>query len=71
MRLISKDNIGAAKFEMSTDSERFRSMCDGHVMAGIPFVPASFYYEVVVRAVLATQDDLECKTWIPSVQNLL
>ncbi|KAF2275385.1 putative polyketide synthase [Westerdykella ornata] len=60
-----------AVFRLDPHADRFKSMLNGHVMAGQTLAPASLYFEVVARAALYLQSDKEAITYVPTVHDLL
>lgn len=51
-------------------SKRLHFLLTSHVVCGHTLLPASAYIEVVSRAALILQEDLEAKLWVPTVENL-
>lgn len=68
---FNNDKRTSAVFGISPQSDRFKSMLKGHVMAGQSLAPASLYFEVVARAALFLQSDTSATTWVPAVQDLV
>jgi malonyl CoA-acyl carrier protein transacylase/acyl carrier protein/SAM-dependent methyltransferase len=60
-----------AVFRIAPQSDRFKSMLKGHVMAGQSLAPASLYFEIAARAGLFLQSDTSATTFVPVVQDLV
>ena len=60
-----------AVFQIDPQSERFKTMLGGHVMAGESLAPASLCFEVVARAALLLENDTEVKVYVLTVDDLL
>lgn len=60
-----------AVFRINPQSDRFKTMLGGHVMAGYSLAPASLYFEVVARAALFLENDTKATTYVPTVTDLL
>ncbi|KZL87534.1 polyketide synthase [Colletotrichum incanum] len=69
--LINGDKSTEACFRISTRSNRFRALVDGHIMCGYALMPASAYIEVTSRAALTLQGDLQAAIWTPTVEDLV
>lgn len=65
------DTKNEALFRIAPQSDRFKSMLGGHVMAGQSLAPASLYFEVVARAALFLQSDTAATTYVPIVEDLV
>ncbi|VUC28732.1 unnamed protein product [Clonostachys rosea] len=59
-----------AVFQIDPRADRFQTMLGGHVMAGQTLAPASLYYEVVSRAALFLENDVEALSYVPTVDDL-
>ncbi|CAG9984962.1 unnamed protein product [Clonostachys byssicola] len=59
-----------AVFQIDPRANRFQTMLGGHVMAGQTLAPASLYYEVVSRAALFLENDVEALSYVPTVDDL-
>jgi acyl transferase domain-containing protein/SAM-dependent methyltransferase/acyl carrier protein len=64
------DNENEAVFAIAPQSDRFKSMLAGHVMAGQSLAPASLYFEVVARAALFLAKDTESTIYVPTMEDL-
>lgn len=58
-----------AIFRIDPESDRFKTMLGGHVMAGQPLAPASLYFELASRAAMLLQDDTGT-TYVPCITDL-
>ena len=67
---FTDDSESEAVFNIAPQSDRFKSMLAGHVMAGQSLAPASLYFEVVARAALFLADDTESVKYIPTTEDL-
>ncbi|PVH96269.1 putative polyketide synthase [Periconia macrospinosa] len=67
---FTDDSKSEAVFEIAPQSDRFKSMLAGHVMAGQSLAPASLYFEVVARAALFLADDSQSTIYIPKTDDL-
>ncbi|KAF5857101.1 hypothetical protein ETB97_006245 [Aspergillus alliaceus] len=67
---FNDEKESSAVFRIAPQSDRFKSMLKGHVMAGQSLAPASLYFEVVARAALFLQSDITATTFVPAVQDL-
>ena len=65
------DSKKEAIFRIAPQSDRFKSMLGGHVMAGQSLAPASLYFEVAARAALFLQSDTTATSYVPTVEDLL
>ena len=58
-------------FNIAPQSDRFKSMLGGHVMAGQSLAPASLYFEVAARAALFLAEDIEGTIYVPTTEDLI
>lgn len=58
-------------FNIAPQSDRFKSMLGGHVMAGQSLAPASLYFEVAARAALYLAEDIEGTIYVPTTEDLI
>ena len=65
------DSKKEAIFRIAPQSDRFKSILGGHVMAGQSLAPASLYFEVAARAALFLQSDTAATSYVPTVKDLL
>ena len=65
------DSKKEAIFRIAPQSDRFKSMLEGHVMSGQSLAPASLYFEVAARAALFLQSDTAATSYVPRVEGLL
>lgn len=65
------DSKKEAIFRIAPQSDRFKSILGGHVMAGQPLAPASLYFEVAARAALFLQSDTAATSYVPTVEDLV
>ena len=67
-----KDNSKTESiFNIAPQSDRFKSMLGGHVMAGQALAPASLYFEVAARAALYLAEDIEGTIYVPTTEDLI
>ncbi|KAH7136177.1 beta-ketoacyl synthase domain-containing protein [Dendryphion nanum] len=59
-----------AIFNIAPESDRFKTMLGGHVMAGQSLAPASLYYEVAARAALFLAEDTSGIVYVPTTTDL-
>ncbi|OLN96152.1 Iterative polyketide synthase CazM 3 [Colletotrichum chlorophyti] len=68
---IKGDKSTEAFFRISPTSKRFQALVTGHKMCNHTLMPASAYIEVVSRAALTLQEDVQAKDWVPRVEDLV
>ncbi|EAW12177.1 putative polyketide synthase [Aspergillus clavatus NRRL 1] len=68
---FNDEKKSSAVFRIAPQSDRFKSMLNGHVMAGQSLAPASLYFEVAARAALFLQSDTSAATFVPAVEDLV
>lgn len=58
-------------FNIAPQSDRFKSMLGGHVMAGQALAPVSLYFEIAARAALFLVEDTEGTIYVPTIEDLI
>jgi acyl transferase domain-containing protein/acyl carrier protein/ubiquinone/menaquinone biosynthesis C-methylase UbiE len=58
-------------FAVSHSDERFRALCDGHVMSGNALAPASLHVELAVQAAIALSEDTAPHNWAVCVEQMV
>ena len=64
------DSKSEATFLVDPQNERYRSLLEGHIVAGQALAPSSLYFELVARAALSLHSQSASSTHVPCIEPL-